>query len=164
MKTCATDKLALLISKKLQVLVQLRDVGQKQLANIDQGETMALLKLLAAKQHLITGLQAVERELSPFRDDDPDRREWRSVDDRARCADQAAKCNELLQEILHMEKESEERMTRRRNAAAAQLQQAHAASRAHGAYASQRRTAVWDAAACVDDAPDSVRLDLVSEV
>ena len=40
-----------------------------------------LLKLLAAKQTVLDQLQQVERQLDPFRDEDPEARVWRSPAD-----------------------------------------------------------------------------------
>src|SRR3954465_2982231 len=93
----STDQLAALIMQKHEVLVQLRAVGVRQTGLVASGEVAALLKLLAAKQHLITRLQELERELKPFYAGDPDKRVWRSPDDRARCAKQAGESNALLE-------------------------------------------------------------------
>ncbi len=83
MITLTTDRLSELIGEKRQVLAQLRDVGQRQTDLINHGDTGSLLKLLAAKQQLISTLQGVERELTPFYAEDPDRRAWASPQDRA---------------------------------------------------------------------------------
>jgi hypothetical protein len=136
--THTTERLAELIGNKRQVLAQLRDVGQRQTDLINHGDTASLLKLLAAKQHLISTLQSVERELNPYYAEDPDRRTWKSPQDRAACASQAAECNSLLEEIVRLEKHGAEMMTVRRNEVAEQLQQAHAAAHVRSAYQAQR--------------------------
>src|SRR5688572_17994112 len=110
MITHTTDRLAALIGKKRQVLSQLRDLGQKQTDLINHGDTASLLKLLAAKQQLISTLQSTERELTPYYAEDPDRRSWESPEDRAKCAQQAAECNALLEEIVQLEKHGAEMM------------------------------------------------------
>ena len=138
MTTLPTDNLAELIHRKHQVLLQLREVGHRQIEIVDRHEISSLLQLLAAKQQLISALQTVERELAPYRDEDPDRRQWRSIEDRTRCAEEASACNELLSEIVHLEKRSEEKMATRRNQVATQLQEVHSAARARGAYAAHR--------------------------
>jgi flagellar biosynthesis/type III secretory pathway chaperone len=138
MITHTTNRLAELIGKKRQVLSQLRDVGQKQTDLIIHGDTGSLLKLLAAKQQLISALQRVERELTPYYAEDPDDRSWASPEDRAKCAKQAAECNALLEEIVQLEKHGADMMAARRNEAAEQLQQAHAAAHVRTAYQAQR--------------------------
>jgi hypothetical protein len=135
----STEQLAALISQKHEVLVQLRAVGVRQTDLVASGEVAALLKLLAAKQHLITRLQELERQLKPFYACDPDKRVWRSPDERARCAKQAGECNALLEEIVRLEKLGAEKMTERKNEVAQQLQQVHAATHVRNAYQAQQR-------------------------
>ena len=135
----STEQLAALIAQKHEVLVQLRAVGVRQTGLVAGGEHAALLKLLAAKQHLITRLQELERELKPFYAGDPDKRVWRSPDDRARCAKQANDCNALLEEIVQLEKLGADKMNERKNEVAQQLQQVHAATHVRNAYQAQQR-------------------------
>jgi flagellar biosynthesis/type III secretory pathway chaperone len=135
----STEQLAALIAQKHEVLVQLRAVGVRQTDLVASGEVAALLKLLAAKQHLITRLQELERELKPFYAGDPDKRVWRSLDERARCAKQASDCNALLEEIVRLEKFGAEKMNDRTNEVAEQLQQVHAATHVRNAYQAQQR-------------------------
>jgi len=135
----STEQLAALIAQKHEVLVQLRAVGVRQTGLVASGEVAALLKLLAAKQHLITRLQELERELKPYYAGDPDKRVWRSPDDRARCAKQASDCNALLEEIVQLEKLGADKMNERKNEVAQQLQQVHAATHVRSAYQAQQR-------------------------
>ena len=135
----ATERLAELIRGKHQVLVQLRELGRRQADLVASGDTASLLKLLAVKQQLIVALQGLERELAPRYEEDPERRVWQSPQQRAHCADKAAECNELLREIVNLEKSSAEKMTARRNEVAEQLQQVHAAAQVRSAYEAQRR-------------------------
>jgi hypothetical protein len=138
MLTHSTERLANLIRNKHQVLTQLRDVGQRQSKLVAIGDTTSLLKLLAAKQHLISALQAVEHELTPYFAEDPESRKWRTFEDRALCAQQAAECNSLLEEVVQLEKSGAEQMTARRNEVAEQLQRFHAAAHVRSAYEAQR--------------------------
>jgi hypothetical protein len=129
-----TQRLAELIRTKYQILVQLREIGQRQNEVVAGGDIGTLLKLLSAKQQLISSLQALEHELKPYYGQDPDRRTWRSAEERASCAQQAAECNTLLEDVVRLEKLSAEKLTLRRNEAAEQLQQVHAAARVRSAY------------------------------
>ena len=130
----STKQLAELIRAKHQCLLQLRELGQRQRQLIERGELGELLRLLAAKQHVITALQSADRQLAPYQQEDPDSRSWASPQDRARCAQMAAECRQLLEEIMQMEKDNEAQMTRRRNDVAAQLTSLHHADHVRGAY------------------------------
>jgi hypothetical protein len=135
----STNKLAELVSRKRDVLLQLANVGQHQRRIVDEGDTTTLLQLLAAKQKLIVALQELEREMSPYQAEDPDARVWLSATDRARCAEQAAECNQLLEQVVALEKHSADRMIARRNEAAAQLRHVYTAGQARDAYVANRR-------------------------
>jgi hypothetical protein len=134
-----TEQLAELIQRKHHVLVQLRDFGRRQADLAASGDIAALLTLLGTKQQLINGLQNLEQELSPYYAEDPDRRVWQSPQARAKCAEQAATCNKLLEEIVALEKLGAEKMTVRRNEVAEQLQQVHSAARVRSAYEANTR-------------------------
>jgi hypothetical protein len=145
-----TDILKDLIRVKRECLLQLRDMGRKQLATIDEGNMTSLMDVLAAKQRPLFTLQRIERALDPFRSQDPEQRVWRSPADRVQCAEQLQQCETLLAEIVSQEKCCEAALIRRRDEAAAQLQDAHLAGHARHAYLPEA------------DAPMS-ELDLFSE-
>jgi hypothetical protein len=136
--TLATSKLADLIRRKHEVLVQLCELGRHQKEIVDRGETTTLLQVLATKQKMISVLQQVERELSPYHAEDPDARVWPEAGARARCAQQAAECNQLLEAVVALERDSADRMTVRRDDVAAQLNHVYAAGQARDAYEAQR--------------------------
>jgi hypothetical protein len=132
-----TDLLIELVGRKHQVLVELCELGRRQLAHIASEEMSELLGVLSAKQHLITALQATERELDPFRDQQPEQRPWRSAAQRTRCGELLAQCEALLAEIVEQEKRSEQQLRIHRDSAAARLQGAHTAGAALQAYVEQ---------------------------
>jgi len=140
MTQLSCNKLASLIAKRHACLVQLRDLGKRQSELIATSEMGPLLRLLSAKHQLIAVLQAIENELTPFHAQDPERRSWPSKEARASCADQAAECRQLLDEIMRMERQNEQEMTVRRDQVATQLETAHVASQARGAYQAQQMT------------------------
>jgi len=137
MTASQTDILAQLICAKHQCLLQLRELGRRQLDLIESADMAGLLEVLSAKQHSISQLQRIEKALNPFRDDDPDGRQWNSNEDRQRCAEQLKQCETLFAEIVSQEKCSEGELIRRRDEAADRLQGAHLAGQVHGAYTSQ---------------------------
>jgi flagellar biosynthesis/type III secretory pathway chaperone len=134
----STKTLAELVRRKHDVLVQLCEIGRRQQRIIDDGETATLLQLLAAKQSMISALQQVEREMAPYQVEDPDARIWPTSEERARCAQQATECNQLLEQIVALEKHSADRMTTRRNEVAAQLRNVYVAGQARDAYTANR--------------------------
>jgi flagellar biosynthesis/type III secretory pathway chaperone len=131
-----TDLLTNLMDQKHDVLVQLHQLSQQQRVRVDEGhEISELLGLLAAKQTLLEKLNALERQLDPFRQEDPESRRWRSASDRRRCAQVAGRCQSLMGEILELEKRSETELRRRRDRTAEQLQAVSNATAAREAYA-----------------------------
>ena len=139
----STERLAELVAQKHRVLLQLREVGGRQMDLVVSGETPLLLKLLAVKQSLISALQDLEKQLAPFHAEDPQRRRWATPEVREQCARQADECNRLLQEVVALEQLGAEKMTIRRNELAARLDHVHTASQVRSAYESQRvRTAM----------------------
>jgi flagellar biosynthesis/type III secretory pathway chaperone len=134
----STKTLAELVRRKHGVLVQLCDIGRRQQHIVEEGETGTLLQLLSAKQTLISAVQQLEREMAPYRTEAPEARIWPNGEERARCAQQAEECNQLLEQIVALERYSADRMTARRNEVAAQLQHVYSAGQARDAYAAHR--------------------------
>lgn len=150
MSALETDILGDLIGRKRSCLAQLRAIGERQLDLVRLGSMTDLLELLAVKQHVLLQLQQVERELDRFRGEDPEKRRWRSPEGRRECAAQWAECEALLAQIMAQERQSERELTRRRDEAAARLEEVHTASQARGAYLAGPRNGV-------------VQLDLISD-
>lgn len=132
-----TDLLVARLIQKRDVLAQLRQLADQQTRLVRDGDVGKLMGLLATKQKLLTGLQAVETSLDPFRDEDPDARVWRSVADRQVARDIAKQCDRLLQEVKEIEQNDTGDLIARRDAASSALQGMHGASRARSAYLEQ---------------------------
>lgn len=129
-----TDVLAELIGKKLAVLEQLRDLSRRQSDLIADGQMQRLLGLLAAKQRLLAELQKLQKQLEPFRQQDPEARSWRSAAERQRCRQLVERSEAILGEIMLIEKQSESEMVRRRDDAKARLESLHSSADATRAY------------------------------
>ncbi|HEY4761070.1 MAG TPA: hypothetical protein VIH42_10865 [Thermoguttaceae bacterium] len=129
-----SDILSDLIRVKRECLLQLRDMGRRQKDLIEEGNMTTLMDVLAAKQRPLMALQRIERALDSFRNQDPEKRQWRLPEARAQCADQVQECDNLLAEIVSQEKDCEAALVKRRDEAAARLQGAHLAGRARSAY------------------------------
>jgi hypothetical protein len=139
MAELSTQLLADLVSKRRKCLVQLRDLGLRQAQMIADGEMAELLRLVSAKQQLIVALQAIEQQLAPFHEQDPETRQWESSEVRTRCAEDAEVCRGLIQEVMAMEQAGERQMIERRDAVANQLRTVAAGSRVRDAYQAQAR-------------------------
>jgi hypothetical protein len=129
-----TDLLAALIAKKLAVLEQLRDLARRQSDVIADDDVPRLLAVLSAKQRVMTELQKIQKQLEPFRRQDPEARRWRGVAERQRCRQLAERSEALLGEIMLMEKQSESEMIRRRDTARTRLEALHSSAAATRAY------------------------------
>ena len=116
------------------MLVQLQSLGERQWELVREGRMTELLDVLGLKQRVLLQLQAVERELDPFRGEEPDARPWRSPEARRRCREQLAECESILAAIVEQEKKSECELTRRRDEAARRLSGMHTAAEARSAY------------------------------
>lgn len=130
-----TDLLTSLIGKKHDVLEKIRQLSRRQTEFVTQGEMTGLMNVLSVKQTLIVELTQLERQLDPFREQDPDRRTWRSAEDRIRCRQVAERCTALLQEIMLIEKQSEAELRTRRDDVAQKLDTIQHAAHARAAYA-----------------------------
>jgi hypothetical protein len=137
MTDLSTTRLADLIAKRRRCLEQLLDLGRKQGDLIAAGNMADLLRLLAAKQQLIAALQSLEKELTPFHDDDPESRTWASADARSRCAADAERCRQLIAEVTSLEQAGERQLIVRRDDTAARLRCVSAAGRVRAAYERQ---------------------------
>lgn len=130
----STKQLAELIDQKHNLLVQLHQLGRQQGALIRAEDINNLLVLLSTKQTLLNQLQTVEQQLEPYRHQDPETRPWATLSHRQKCAEVARQCEALLSEIVQIERQSEEEMERRRDVAAARLEDAGSAAEARKAY------------------------------
>lgn len=140
MNTHTTKELADFIDKRYRCLTQLRDLGRKQAALIEAGEMPALLRLISTKNQLIAALQAIEQGLAPFHQQEPDQRVWESAEARAECSKLAESCQQLLQEVMTLERQNEQNMIHRRDKLASQLEVAQAANNARGAYQAHQQS------------------------
>lgn len=123
-----------MITTKQQVLEILVQLSRRQLALIGAGDMTTLLKLLGGKQTVMSQLQTLERELAPFRDEDPEQRLWASPSERTACQVRAEQCNSLLSEAMDLERRAEAAMVDRRQATATALAAVQAGVNARAAY------------------------------
>lgn len=129
-----TDQLAELMLAKVQTLEQLCDLARQQASITQSGDATILLSFLARKQPLMDRLQELQEALAEYQDDDPEARVWQSDTHRLTCRAASDRCQQLLSEIVLLEKQSLDEMSERRDALAAQLQESREASHATNLY------------------------------
>jgi hypothetical protein len=130
----STAELAGLIQRKLSLLEQMRVATIDQCQRVASLENDALLGVLARKQNLLAELQEVQIRLEPFRDQDPESRNWLSPDTRAKARAAAERCQQLIQELIQLENRSIGEMTARREGIASHLHELGSAHAARMAY------------------------------
>jgi hypothetical protein len=129
-----TENLTQLVGQRHQRLMQLYRLGQRQLECIADADLGLLLKLLAVKQQLFDELHVVERQLDPYRTQEPGDRQWQSEEARCECSQKISECELLVKEIMQQELRSQEQMVAHRDEAAELLQLGMAAGSVHQAY------------------------------
>lgn len=132
-----TERLASLIDKKCEILSSLRELAARQNEIVEGGDMTKLLTLLANKQALLQGMQSIERQLDPFREQDPEARTWPSPEHRRRAQAVAARCDALLSELVSIEKQCVGELNERRDKVADRLQGMHNVTHATDAYTQQ---------------------------
>ncbi len=129
-----TRRLAALVKQKRALLEQLQQLCQRQAETIDRADAERLLRILTAKHKLLSSLQQVERELDPYRQQDPQSRQWPSEAEREACRSDAQVCESLWNEIIDLEERCGGELKRQREAVAEQLAQVRGQSHARSAY------------------------------
>lgn len=129
-----TDRLIQLINAKHSVLAQLHELAQRQFVLAGEGDAAALVTLLAVKQRLLDTLSALEERLDPYREQDPQTRTWKSVEERAGCAGVAENCRTLLNEIMLLDQRGMELLKARQQQTLHTIHAAHDAANARSAY------------------------------
>lgn len=134
-----TDQLEQLIIEKHKVLEQLHTLSRYQLqlaSSLDHVED--LMRVVAAKQTLIDQLLNLDEQLNPFRDQDPESRNWRNPADRQRVSEIARNSKVLLDELKQFENQSEQRVREKRDEVSAQLQASQKSTSTLEGYASSQ--------------------------
>jgi hypothetical protein len=160
MSNAPTHALAGLARQRRRLLESMAAVGERQQQLLDDADTTPLLHLLSAKQQLIGALAQVERQLDPFRTEDPASRVWDSEQQRQACADDLRIGSQLLGVVLERERNHTECVTARRDAVARQLAVANTAHAAASAY--QPHTQMTGSAIGADAIGFSAPLDLTA--
>lgn len=129
----STPRLAQLVHQKSTLVIELHKLLSRQRSMIDDGQ-FDLLALLAVKQRLLEALGIVDRQMDPFRTQEPDARNWASPQERQQCRDEADQCEALFREVKQLEAYCLTKMQDLHDKAKEQLQGVDSARRAAQAY------------------------------
>ena len=133
MSAMETDILVQLIHAKHACLLQLRNLGRRQLELIEAGNLSGLLDLLSAKQRPLLELQRTERAINPFRPG-PRAPPLAVARDPPPVHRQIEECDALLRESSPRKNRAKRSCRSVATRRPAQLQGMHAAGQARGAY------------------------------
>jgi len=136
MTDLSTDKFAKLILDKLSLVVEIKQLVDKQKRLIDESKTDDLISLLAVKQQVVRKLQGNDKQLEPFRDQDPEARLWPSPEARAESQNHAQLCEGVFLEVLEIEAYCEKAMSEFSEQTQRQLNGSVSARQATAAYQS----------------------------
>ncbi len=129
----STARLATLVSQKRKLVFELHKLVIKQRQMVDAAE-VDFIPLLAIKQKVLEALNAVDRCMDPFRQQDPDRRLWTSPENREACRTQADQCEAVFRDVLEIENYCAQTMRRQQSMIQEQLQGSVTANHATRAY------------------------------
>lgn len=134
MTDLTTSRFAELILEKLSLVVEIKQLVDKQKRLIDESKTDDLISLLAVKQQVVGKLQGNDRSLEPFRGQDPESRLWPNAETRAECQEHANLCEGVFREVLEIEAYCERAMSEFSEQTQRQLNGSVSARQATAAY------------------------------
>jgi hypothetical protein len=148
----STERLAHLVHQKSILVRELHKLVTKQQEMIRHQE-VDLIPLLAVKQRVLETLNEIDRAMDPFRQQDPDGRNWKSNETRVACREEADHCEALFRQVLVVENDCTMALQQQQQKTKEQLQGAVAAGQVNRAYQQTQANVT----------PQRYRLDLVSE-
>lgn len=122
------------LSQKRDCCRALIELSQKQRDLITSGDLNSLLKVLATKQRVMGRMDEVQRRLDALSRDTPRWREDLDRDAQLECQDVLDDMEQLLSELIDIEKECEQKLVQLREAALEQLRQSDAGRELNRAY------------------------------
>ena len=125
------------MQSRVSILEQLLQVSEKQLHLVQLGDMTLLLQLLARKQKVLEAFEALERQLDPYRNIEPQDRTWTSEQERLDCDAAIQKGRELLAEILKLDQQSETELAQQKDDTLRQMQKMDTTGKAAAVYAKQ---------------------------
>ncbi len=131
-----TKKLQELGSLKLHLLRSARELSIQQTEVMQSDDVATLLIVLSRKSEILDTLRTLQNDLDLYRDQQPEDRQWDSVEERLACRQTFEEIDRLLEELTQMDNQALDQMTQQRDAMASQIAQFATAEAVQNAYAS----------------------------
>ncbi|WP_419194709.1 hypothetical protein [Novipirellula herctigrandis] len=122
------------MAKRHATLVELVDLGYEQIGAARSGRMNELMHILAKKQNPLAALAAISKQLSRAVGDDPDERDWPSIEMRNQSRELNTQCDRMLKELMDQEAECEQVLVHSRDQIQEQLARCDGAKRANQSY------------------------------
>lgn len=131
-----TKKLQELGNLKLHLLRSARELSIQQVEVMQSDDVATLLTVLSRKSEILDTLKTLQKELDPYRNQQPEDRRWDSAEGQAACRTTFEEIDRLLEELSQMDNQALDQMTQQRDAMASQIAQFATAEAVQNAYAS----------------------------
>jgi len=95
-----------LIRSKEEILKRLLIVSQRQLKLVQEGDATVLIQHLGQRQQLWNEFELLEKQLEPHKGIPPERRVWKSAEERQMTEAALNRCKVLMEQILANDQES----------------------------------------------------------
>jgi hypothetical protein len=123
-----------LIHRKEELLRRLLPISEQQLAIVRQSNLTVLLQLLAVKQRLMNEFEAIEKQLRPFQEIPPEKREWKNETERLEVGERLECCSAMLEEIIRNDSTSMEELAVQKTDTENQLKRVRQGSKIFSSY------------------------------
>jgi len=135
-ESSGTKKLQELGNLKLHLLRSARELSIQQIEVMQSDDVATLLTVLSRKSEILDTLKTLQKELDPYRNQEPEDRIWDSAEEQASCRKIFEEIDRLLEELSQMDNQALDQMTHQRDAMASQIAQFATAEAVQNAYAS----------------------------
>ena len=110
-----------LIRSEEELLKRLLLVSQRQLEIVEEGNVTILIQHLGQRQQLWNEFELLEQQLALHKGISPERRVWKSADERQRTESALNRCKELLEKIMENDEKSMTKMAEQKDEVEEQL-------------------------------------------
>ena len=126
-----------LIRNEEELLKRLLSVSQRQVEIVDMGNATVLVQHLEQRERLWQEFELLERQLMPHKGVPPERRVWKSAEERQLTELSLNRCKMLLEEIMANDQISFAKATEQKDKAEKDLRRVQLATTVAPAYAKQ---------------------------
>ncbi|GAA5508082.1 hypothetical protein [Novipirellula caenicola] len=130
-----SDELSSLVQQRHAAALELVELGHAQLAAVQSGRMNELMQLLSQKQKPLGVLSELSKRLHTAIGDDPETRQWASREMRSECRAQHEATETMLMELMKIESDCEQQLTKNRGEIEEQIRRSDGAKQANRSYA-----------------------------